>query len=273
MSVLTTELAEIDGRKLRFARMGKGPVLLFLHGYPDNLQIWCNLMPLLADRFETVAFDWPGTGYSDEWPGGTTPAHMADRLKSIMDALQIERASLIGQDMGGQPALVFAAKYPARIDKLVVMNCLAFGDEQTSWDIALLRRFGFNRLVLRYLPRIVFQRALSTFVPPGTKLPQRLRDDLWESFSQPRVRAFVSKMCAGYQGTLSKLPDEYKQVNCPTLILWAERDKHFPTVQAQRLEATVPGSCLHILPGAEHWMSLYRANEVAAILSRFLSMM
>ncbi len=79
MSNLSTSILEIEGRKLRVARLGSGPVLVFLHGYPDNLQIWCNLLPLLSDKFETVAFDWPGTGYSDEWAGGSTPSHLADR--------------------------------------------------------------------------------------------------------------------------------------------------------------------------------------------------
>lgn len=272
VNILETKLVEIEMRKLRISRMGKsGPVLIFLHGYPDNLQIWCKLIPLFAGKFETVAFDWPGTGYSDESPGGTTPEHMAARLKSIMDALQIDKASIIGQDMGGQPALVFAAKYPERIEKLVVMNCLAFGDEKTSLDIALLRRFGFNRLVLRHLPWIVFRRAVSTFLPPGTDFPRALYDDMWQSFRQPRVASFISKMCAGYQGTLHKLPEFYKHVKCPTVILWAERDKHFPLVQARRLEATVPNSKLYVLKDAEHWMCLYRADEVAVLIERFLA--
>lgn len=68
-AVLTTDrLVLSNGKQLRIARFGHGPPIVFLHGYPENLQIWSRLAPLLADRFEVIAFDWPGMGYSDEWP-------------------------------------------------------------------------------------------------------------------------------------------------------------------------------------------------------------
>src|SRR5438876_3608016 len=110
-----------DGRRLRVARLGQGPPLALLHGYPDNLQIWCELAPRLADRFTVIAFDWPGMGYSDAWPGGTTPTHQANRLLALLDVWQLERVTLVGMDMGGQPALAFAALHPDRMERLVVM--------------------------------------------------------------------------------------------------------------------------------------------------------
>src|SRR5882724_6844527 len=120
-----------NGRKLRVARVGSGPPLVLLHGYPDNLQIWCELAPRLADRFEVIAFDWPGMGYSDAWPGGTTPVYMAERLAKIMDHFRIETAHVVGMDMGAQPLLAFAAKFPHRVLRLVVMNSLVLWDERT----------------------------------------------------------------------------------------------------------------------------------------------
>ncbi len=159
-----------NGKRLRVARLGKGPPLVLLHGYPDNLQVWNRLAPRLATQLEVVAFDWPGMGYSDEWPGGATPQLLAKRLLSILDQLRIEKPILVGLDMGGQPALAFAATYPVRVARLVVMNSLVFGDEKTSWEIHLLRKFGFNRFALRHFPRTVFRRAESTFLPHGCGL-------------------------------------------------------------------------------------------------------
>lgn len=132
--------------------------MVLLHGYPENLQVWHRLAPLLAEQFEVVAFDWPGMGYSDEWTGGATPL-MAKRMVSIFDELRIEKPIIVGMDMGGQPALVFAATFPDRSERLVVMNSLVFGDEKTSWEIHLLRKYEFNRFALRYLPRIIFRQA------------------------------------------------------------------------------------------------------------------
>src|SRR5262249_42124912 len=160
------------------------------------------------------------------------PMHLADRLAELLAGWRIDRADVAGLDMGGQPALVFAARYPQRLGRLVVMNSLVFGDETTSWEIRLLRRFGWNRFIIRRLPWLVFRGARRTFLPGGVDLPADLSTDLWQSFCQPAVRAFIAKMCAGYQGTLPKLPDLYRQIRCPTLVLWGERDQHFPPVHA-----------------------------------------
>src|SRR5207247_2074124 len=71
--MLATALETVDGHRVRVARLGAGPPLVLLHGYPENLQIWCEVAPRLAARFAVTAFDWPGMGFSEPWPGGKTP--------------------------------------------------------------------------------------------------------------------------------------------------------------------------------------------------------
>jgi pimeloyl-ACP methyl ester carboxylesterase len=270
MLLSTATEAHPKGR-IRLARLGTGPPLVLLHGYPDNLQIFCALAPRLADRFTVIAFDWPGMGASDVWPGGTTPDHMADRVVELLDRWGIERTCVAGMDMGGQPALSFAARHPARVDRLVVMNSLVLGAEDTSWEIRLLRRYRWNERLLQWWPRLVFWRAVRTSLPAGVRLPRELRHDLWQGFRRPEVRRFISRMCGGYQGALTSLPGLYPQIACPTLVLWGERDRHFPPAQARGLHRSIPEAELAVLAGAEHWMAWHRAEEVAARMTAFLS--
>ena len=171
--------------------------------------------------------------------------------------------------MGGQPALAFAAHHPERVSHLVVMNSLVQWDEATSWEIRLLRRFGWNRLILRRLPTTVFRRAERTFLPASVHLPPDLRADLWTAFHRPEVRAFIAKM-RWLPGTLPRLAELYSTITTPTLVFWAGRDKHFPVGHAERLHAAIPGSVLEVLDGAEHWMPWYRADEIAIRLGAFL---
>jgi len=269
-SLLATNRIQLsNGKHLRIARLGQGPPIVFLHGYPENLQIWSRIAPLMADRFEVIAFDWPGMGYSEEWPGGATPQLLAKRLLAIFDELHLQRPTLVGMDMGGQPSLAFAAMYPDRVARLVVMNSLVFGDEQTSWEIRLLRKFGFNRFALRSLPGVIFSRAERTFLPRGERIDQELRSEFRTAFYAPAVRRFISKMCAGYQGTMDQLPELYAAIRCPTLILWAEFDKHFPVAQAMRLHQTIVGSTLEIVSCGTHWMPLTHAPLLAASIAAF----
>jgi len=203
--MLATTIETHLGKRVRVARLGSGVPIILLHGYPDNLQIWSELAPRLAKQFEVIAFDWPGMGNSEVWPGGATPFDMAKRLLALLDDWGVRQAAIVGHDMGGQPALAFAARHPKRVGHLVVMNSLVIWDEKTSWEINLLRRFGWNRVLLERLPRAVFFRAIRTFLPRSYRPPQALRDDLWECFQQREVRHFVVRLCAGYQGSLPKL--------------------------------------------------------------------
>ncbi|MEO7093306.1 MAG: alpha/beta hydrolase, partial [Polyangiales bacterium] len=218
-----------------------------------------------------VALDWPGMGESDVWKGGATPSAMAERLAAILDHLGVARCYVLGIDMGGQPALVFASKYPERTLGVIAMNSLVMGDEKTSWEIDLLRKFGFNRLVLRNLPTVVFRRAERSFFPPGVKLPDDVRDDLWACFRRDEVREFIVRLCAGYQATLSRLPVHYARIAVPALVLWGENDRHFPPVHAERLRETIAGAQLTIVEGGEPWMIWDRAAEIAARIAEFVS--
>jgi pimeloyl-ACP methyl ester carboxylesterase len=270
--MLPTSIETLEGgRKLRVARMGLGPPVLLLHGYPDNLHIWCELAPRLATSFQVIAVDWPGMGESHPWPGGATPMHMGERIGTLLDHWKLKRAHLIALDMGAQPALAYAAQNPQRVASVVAMNSLVLWDEETSWEISVLRKFGWNRFILRNLPRVVFARAERTFLPRGARLPAELRDDFWNCFRRAEVRRTIAKMCAGYQGTLPQLPHLYKKIECPTLVLWAENDKHFPVVQARRLHSMIANSQLQIVLGGEHWMAWNMAEELATRIHGFLS--
>lgn len=253
------------------ARIGSGPPLVLLHGYPDNLQVWSAVAPQLSRSFEVIALDWPGMGESEAWPGGASPFHMAERLVALLDAWQLKDAHLVAADMGGQAALACAAKFSSRVASVVVMNSLVLWDEKTSWEIALLRRFGWNRWLLRHAPRVIFQRALRTFLSRGEHLDAEIRADFWRCFRQRSVREFVIRMCAGYQGTLPLLARLYSDINAPTLVLWAENDKHFPVAHATRLCTAIRESRLEIVPSAEHWMMLSQADEVADRIKRFVT--
>ena len=268
--LLDTTLEVHPAGRVRVARLGQGEAVVLLHGYPDNLHVFSALAPLLAADKQVIAFDWPGLGDSDEWPGGATPVVLAQRLRTLLDAWGLAKVHLVGQDMGGQPALVFAAAYPERVHSLVIMNSLVSGDEATSWEIKWLRRFGVNKLLLRHLPRLVYWRALHTFLPFGLLgLSAEMRRELWRTFRRPAVRAFVVRMCAGYEAQLPRLPARYRRVQRPTLILWGEKDKHFPPAQAHFLGAQILHAQVAILPGATHWMVLAQAHEVAARLRAF----
>jgi len=261
---------DVHGRTLRYSRFGQGPPIVFLHGYPDNLHMWSAVGPLLADSFEVIAIDWPGMGRSAAWPGGATPFDMTARLIALLDHWKIDRAAVVGIDMGGQPAAIAAARHPQRISHVVVSGSFLQFDARTSWEIDVLRRFQLNQFFLRHTPRLVFRRAWKTSLPRFHQIDETVVQDFQDCFRENAVRQFIVRMCAGYQGALPRLVEEYRRIEVPTLALWGDRDVHFPPIHGVRLGEHVRGSKVRIIEGGTHWLPLQKPAEFAAEVRSFL---
>jgi len=173
--------------------------------------------------------------------------------------------------MGGQPSLVAAANFPDRIRSVVVMNSLVMGNIETSWEIRVLRRYGWNLTVLKRLPRIVFYRARQTFLSGKAKVPPEVIEDFWRCFRKAEVRAYIVRMCAGYQGQLHRLPEAYGRISCPVFVLWGDTDKHFPVVQADALLDLLKDGRMQVIADGHHWMMLEQPEILAGAIEDFYS--
>ncbi len=265
--LLATEV--VDG--VRVARLGSGPPVVLLHGYPETLQVWSRVAPALAARGRAVvAFDWPGLGGSAAVDGPADPEALAGHLDRVLDALGIARADLVGADMGGPPALVLAARQPARVRSVSVLSSLLFGDEATSPEIRIMRRANLAGAAFSLAPRVVYAQCKRTFLSPGEALSPALDRDFSSAFFRPSVRARLARMCEDYERALPGLPSIYWHVERPVRLLWAEKSGHFPPAHGERLCAIVKDARMEVVPGARHWMALSRADEVAARLGGFL---
>lgn len=266
--LLKTNHTVIENKMLRYFELGdtKNRVFVLLHGYPDNLQIWHKLTPLLAKNYYVLGFDWPGMGDSEAWEGGATPMIMAKRVKKITDHFQLKKINILAHDMGGQAGLVFASLYPENTESVVVMNSLLMWNQKTSWEITLLRKFRFNEFVLSYLPRFVFRRAKNTFVPNSKVVDEDLEHDLWTHFEKKEVRKYIVRMCAGYGAQSKKLAEYYHNIKCPVTLIWAEKGKHFSIDHAFAFKELCPQTEIISIEDAQHWMVLNRQEEISSIL-------
>lgn len=272
MTLLATTMLSTEYGLVRVAdRPGSGAPLVFVHGYPDNLQIWSRVFaePALADR-RLIAFDWPGLGHSSTFVGGATPFHLGRHLIAVLDALELDRAIPVGFDMGAHAVVAAADKLPNRFDRLVLTNFLADGNIETSWDIAAMRRLGLNRLVLKWAPRVVFERAERTFLEDGP-LPQGVRDDIWTGFSDRESLAHLRRMCAGYQAALPRFTRLLGGLEKQTLVIWADSDPHFPVAQANALADALATAHLEFLVGASHWFMWERSEQLAFLIADFVN--
>jgi pimeloyl-ACP methyl ester carboxylesterase len=116
--------AELHGLRIAYVDEGRGPALLLVHGWPETMRIWWrNIAPLAAAGFRVIAPDLRGFGASDVAPDGfhDVPSHSRD-LAALLDQLGIERAVLVGGDLGGAVIQDFALRFPARVQRIAIFN-------------------------------------------------------------------------------------------------------------------------------------------------------
>ena len=113
-----------NGLNFHYQQAGAGPDVILIHGVTGDLSIWflCQAMGVLARSFRVTAYDLRGHGYSDVPPSGYTSADQAGDTMAIMDALEIDRAMLVGHSFGGVIAMHAAVLHPDRIEAVVLSD-------------------------------------------------------------------------------------------------------------------------------------------------------
>jgi pimeloyl-ACP methyl ester carboxylesterase len=133
-SGIQSRFAEADGIKLHYLTAGHGPTVILLHGYAETSLMWRPLIPKLADRFTVIAPDLPGIGDSDVPKDGLDMKTAAIRIHMLAKSLDIQKARVVGHDIGLMVAYAYAAQFPDEVEKLVVMD--AFLPGVPGWELA-----------------------------------------------------------------------------------------------------------------------------------------
>jgi pimeloyl-ACP methyl ester carboxylesterase len=107
-----SESATVNGITFHYVRGGKGPGVILIHGFPQDWFEYHVIMPRLAKRFTVIAVDLRGVGGSTAMQGGYDAANMAEDVHQLAAALKLERAYIVGHDIGGMVAYAFVRRYP-----------------------------------------------------------------------------------------------------------------------------------------------------------------
>ncbi len=244
--------------------------MLFLHGGAAHSHWWDWVAPELAGTFRVLALDFPGHGGS-EWP--RPPRYgMQDFMGAVVafaEVLGLRRLDLVGHSMGGKVAMLAAARYPGRVGSLVVVDATP---DVSADGLAEMRQIGTRPLRLfpsrqaaargfRLIPRetvapLVRLRALAAL---STRHRGRGR------WSIGPDREFFSRVIPQVAWPL--LP----RIQCPTLILRAERSSILSRATAERMRRAIPRATLHDVPGTYHHLIFERPAEVARAIRQFLA--
>jgi len=127
-----SQTAEVNGARLHYVRGGEGPVVILIHGFPQDWFEFHAIMPRLAKRFSVIAIDLRGIGGSGATMGGYDAANMAKDVHDLAVALGLERPYIVGHDIGGMVAYAFARRFPEATRGVMILDVPLPGIE--GWD-------------------------------------------------------------------------------------------------------------------------------------------
>jgi pimeloyl-ACP methyl ester carboxylesterase len=251
----TLRIIEANGIKIRIAEMGKGPLVLFLHGFPESWYSWRHQLPALAKAgYRAVAPDLRGYGKSDRPPAVedyAAPKLVGD-VAGLIRALGHESAHVVGHDWGGGLAWGLAGNRPEMVRSLTILNApvgpvsarLRREDPDQrakSWYMLLFQFPGVAETWLsqedfRNLREFVFDQAPEAFPP----------EDRAQFIAALRRDGALTAALNWYRANMPpsswlRDPPDPPPVPVPTMIIWGEADAYMDPILLERSAATVTG--------------------------------
>jgi len=246
------------------------PILL-LHGTSSSLHTWEPWAKVLREKHRVISVDLPGYALTGPFPDGDYRlAHYTRFIGELLDRLDVRHAVVAGNSFGGQVAIELTLATPARVDKLILVDALAYPRDSTSVPIGfrIAQMPGLNILMQYMLPRRIVEDSVRNVMGDPSKVTPALVD-----------RYFAMTVRAGNRASLPArftfLPTEQSaariaRISKPTLILWGSRDRLIPPNNGDRLHRDIAGSQLLVFPALGHVPQEEDPAATVAAALRFL---
>jgi len=230
------------------ATHGDGPPVVLLHGGTGSPEsYWAPQIPVLSRHFRVVLMQYPGYGDAEGGEAGFSIPGTAAALRSLLDELGIERASLVGLSLGGAVSLQFALDFPDRVRRLVLADTMS-----GVWT-ERFRRFIDHALIgaieqgghdLMYDLNLIFAFSERYLAENAQELEAGKAG--WRSMDVARYTAMLRAIRDW------SVDDRLHEIEAPALVLWGSEDIEIPRVYSERLAARLPHAVLSVIEGSGH---------------------
>lgn len=252
------------GRTLAYREAGGGPVLVLLHGIGNQSGSWVQQLESLADRFRVIAWDAPGYGASDALPQPSpVAADYAAALAGLLDALRIERATLVGSSLGCLVAAAFAAAHPERVDRLMLFNAAGGHgamtpgerEEKLAARLAMLERKGPAGMAANPSPGLLSRGASPTARALAAWSTARIRPEGYAQAARMLATGHLVADAPRYRG--------------PVRVVAAAEDTITPPAACRAIAAAYGDAQYIELPGIGHLAYIEDPQAADALIAAF----
>jgi len=261
--------------RIAYVERGTGPVALFVHGVLLNGYLWRHQLAALGDIRRCIAIDLLAHGATEiAADQDVSVTANAVALGQALDALEIDRVDLVGNDSGGGIAQIFAARFPERVRTLTLTNC----DAHDNWPPEAFKPFlqlaaggGLRGALEGMLADKSVYRSPGA-LGPAYERPDAVRDDVIEHYLRPhlaspqRLRDLERFLAAFDNAHTVAIEGRLRELRAPTLIAWGDDDIYFDVKWSHWLARTIPGSKREELAGARIFWPEERPDELVRLL-------
>jgi pimeloyl-ACP methyl ester carboxylesterase len=273
---ILSRTSEIDGVVLHYLTAGRGPALILLHGYAETSLMWRPIMPLLGERFMVIAPDLPGIGDSAIPADGLDMKTAALRTHELACSLGVQKAEVVGHDIGLMVAYAYAAQFPAEVEKLVVMDAFlpGVGGWEAVYNSPNIWHFRFNgptpEALVQGRERTYFEYFWNDFAGDKTRsIPEADRQAYTAAYSRPgRMRAAWAYFVSFQQAAKDFAELSQTKLRMPVLSIAAE--KSMGDVLGQQMKLVASNVTSVVLKDTGHWVLEERPQETTEALVKFL---
>ena len=254
-----SRFVEVNGLNVHYKTYGTGePVFILLHGFGASLFSWHEVTTPLAEYGTVIAYDRPAFGLTErplEWEGESPYSQdsQVELVIGLMDALGIEKATLVGNSAGGTVSMLTALKYPERIESLILVDPAVYaGGGAPAWIRPLLGTPQMQHVGPLIARQIQAQGV--EFIKTAWHDPSKISQATFDGYQKPLQVEDWDK--ALWELTLSSresgLAERVNEFNLPILVITGDDDRIVPTEQSLRLAAEIPNADLVVVPQCGH---------------------
>ncbi len=273
---IASRTANIDGANIHYMTAGHGTPLILLHGYAETSLMWKPIIPALAARFTVIAPDLPGIGDSDIPSSGLDMKSAAIRIHDLVKSLGVQKAEVVGHDIGLMVAYAYAAQFPAEVSKLVLMD--AFLPGVPGWEAVYnnphIWHFRFNgptpEALVQGRERTYFDYFWNDFAADKTRsIPEAARQAYAAAYARPgRMHAGWAYFVSFLQAAKDFAQLSQTKLTMPVLSIGGDKANGVALGEQVKLVAT--DATIIVLNNTGHWLMEENPKETTEALIKFL---
>jgi pimeloyl-ACP methyl ester carboxylesterase len=266
---------ELPAGTIRYREAGEGKPVVFVHGFLVDGRLWDGVVDRLSDRCRCIAPDWPigAQQVAMNADADLSPYGIAATIASFLEALDLEDATIVGNDSGGAMSQVMVTRHPERVGRLVLTNC----DTHENFPPGIFKAMPQiaklpGGMALLAAPFRVGALARAAFRPfSKNPIPADLVASWMEpGLHDPGVKRDAKKATAGMNKRYTlEAAEKLRGSDLPILLAWAPGDRFFPLKYAERLAAEAGNARLVQIPDAKTFVPLDQPGRLADLIAEF----